>query len=237
MGNYQEHLKRLPPPLKEIETTPVRQHMFGNPFKIDKVKFFFKRFQEFCLMIYNFFLQRMMVDEADLDVVGPLGRGSKRPLSDPGSPRPTNRRKPGPLPKDYTTARGGSLSPRPTSPLPVVFPKTEILEKVTNENEKVPKPNVEKTKPPTVVKNVLGNSSQKNPNINLFKNSNYKNSPPGSPVNVPNIAPEVDGEEMEFTFEMNGVRGRFAVSGLWFENLFCQSIEVKRNFHYYSCRK
>ena len=38
MGNYQEHLKRLPPPLKEIETPPVRQHMFGNPFKIDKVR-------------------------------------------------------------------------------------------------------------------------------------------------------------------------------------------------------
>ncbi|KAL0268594.1 UNVERIFIED_CONTAM: hypothetical protein PYX00_010465 [Menopon gallinae] len=37
MGNYQEHLKRLTPPLKEIETAPVRQHMFGNPFKIDKV--------------------------------------------------------------------------------------------------------------------------------------------------------------------------------------------------------
>lgn len=36
MGNYQEYLKRQTPQLREIESTPVRQHMFGNPFKIDK---------------------------------------------------------------------------------------------------------------------------------------------------------------------------------------------------------
>lgn len=30
MGNYQEYLKRAPPALREIESTPVRQHMFGN---------------------------------------------------------------------------------------------------------------------------------------------------------------------------------------------------------------
>lgn len=41
MGNYQEYLKRIAPPLREIESTPVRQHMFGNPFKIDKVQFLF----------------------------------------------------------------------------------------------------------------------------------------------------------------------------------------------------
>lgn len=37
MGNYQEYLKRMQPQLREVESTPVRQHMFGNPFKIDKV--------------------------------------------------------------------------------------------------------------------------------------------------------------------------------------------------------
>lgn len=37
MGNYQEYLKRMQPQLREIESVPVRQHMFGNPFKIDKV--------------------------------------------------------------------------------------------------------------------------------------------------------------------------------------------------------
>lgn len=36
MGNYQEYLKRQTPQLREIESAPVRQHMFGNPFKIDK---------------------------------------------------------------------------------------------------------------------------------------------------------------------------------------------------------
>lgn len=30
MGNYQEYLKRMTPPLREIESAPVRQHMFGN---------------------------------------------------------------------------------------------------------------------------------------------------------------------------------------------------------------
>lgn len=37
MGNYQEYLKKTQPQLREIESAPVRQHMFGNPFKIDKV--------------------------------------------------------------------------------------------------------------------------------------------------------------------------------------------------------
>lgn len=37
MGNYQEYLKRMTSPLREVESMPVRQHMFGNPFKIDKV--------------------------------------------------------------------------------------------------------------------------------------------------------------------------------------------------------
>lgn len=30
MGNYQEYLKRMTPPLREIESVPVRQHMFGE---------------------------------------------------------------------------------------------------------------------------------------------------------------------------------------------------------------
>lgn len=34
---HQDYLKKMTPPLREIESTPVRQHMFGNPFKIDKV--------------------------------------------------------------------------------------------------------------------------------------------------------------------------------------------------------
>ena len=30
MGNYQDYLKKMPVPLREIESTPVRQHMFGE---------------------------------------------------------------------------------------------------------------------------------------------------------------------------------------------------------------
>ena len=29
MGNYQDYLKKMPVPLREIESQPVRQHMFG----------------------------------------------------------------------------------------------------------------------------------------------------------------------------------------------------------------
>ena len=37
MGNYQEYVKNSVPPLREIDTQPVRQHTFGNPFKVNKV--------------------------------------------------------------------------------------------------------------------------------------------------------------------------------------------------------
>lgn len=36
MGNYQEVLKKQPPALRELESTPTRLHMFGNPFKVNK---------------------------------------------------------------------------------------------------------------------------------------------------------------------------------------------------------
>ncbi|XP_012284732.1 integrator complex subunit 6 isoform X2 [Orussus abietinus] len=109
MGNYQEYLKRMTPPLREIESVPVRQHMFGNPFKIDK---------------------RMMVDEADIDMVGATSSTSKGglkrtlPPSDSGGPPaprpPPNKRKPGPIPKDVIVRRP-SYSPTstpPSSPIP-----------------------------------------------------------------------------------------------------------------------
>ncbi|XP_022697204.1 integrator complex subunit 6-like isoform X3 [Varroa jacobsoni] len=113
MGNYQEHLKRQTPPLREIESTPVRQHMFGNPFKIDK---------------------RMMVDEADAPDpqvglanstsgsgpgAGPSRKRPADPLTNQGRPK----RIKGPLPKDITlrprspsVGSCGSLSPLPSPP-------------------------------------------------------------------------------------------------------------------------
>lgn len=102
MGNYQEYLKRQTPQLREIESAPVRQHMFGNPFKIDK---------------------RMMVDEADIDLVGgstgnggPV-KGSKRSNSgESNGGRLPNKRKPGPLPKELVVRKPSTDSP-PASPV------------------------------------------------------------------------------------------------------------------------
>ncbi|XP_039274960.1 integrator complex subunit 6 [Nilaparvata lugens] len=110
MGNYQEYLKKMQPSLREVESTPVRQHMFGNPFKIDK---------------------RMMVDEADIDLVGgssPHRTGTKRNAGDAiSSPRPTSKRKPGPIPKDVLVRRpcpSPSPPPSPASPPPPASPPT-----------------------------------------------------------------------------------------------------------------
>lgn len=82
----------------------------GNPFKIDK---------------------RMMVDEADIDMVGSASSNSKTgslkrvtPPSDSGGPPtprpPPNKRKPGPIPRDVIVRRP-SYSPvntPPSSPIP-----------------------------------------------------------------------------------------------------------------------
>ncbi|XP_008577426.1 PREDICTED: protein DDX26B isoform X2 [Galeopterus variegatus] len=72
MGNYQEYLKTLPSPLREIDTDqPKRLHTFGNPFKQDK--------------------KGMMIDEADEFVAGPQNR-VKRP-GEPSSPTSSKRRR------------------------------------------------------------------------------------------------------------------------------------------------
>ena len=40
MSNYDEYPNRnsQPAPLREIDAAPVRQHVFGNPFKVNKVR-------------------------------------------------------------------------------------------------------------------------------------------------------------------------------------------------------
>ncbi|XP_026493645.1 integrator complex subunit 6 [Vanessa tameamea] len=101
MGNYQEYLKRMTPQLREIESQPVRQHMFGNPFKIDK---------------------RMMVDEADIDPMGAVrnsgggGVGGKRGAESPRAAPP--KRKAGPLPQHVVARRPST----PASPPPPAAP-------------------------------------------------------------------------------------------------------------------
>lgn len=82
MGNYQDYLKKQPTPLREIESTPVRQHMFGNPFKIDK--------------------KGMMVDEADSLGLTEMGSPSNKTKT-------PNQRRRGPLPKDFTLATKKSV--------------------------------------------------------------------------------------------------------------------------------
>jgi len=95
MGNYQDYLKKQPLPLRELESQPVRQHMFGNPFKINKN-----------LMMTD--EVSGIVDEVQLvGVSGPQGaggRGVKRSAEQGGAsmlhPAPPKRRK-GALPKDF----------------------------------------------------------------------------------------------------------------------------------------
>ncbi|KAJ8015097.1 hypothetical protein DPEC_G00022600 [Dallia pectoralis] len=73
MGNYQEYLKMMPSPLREIDPDqPKRLHTFGNPFKQDK--------------------KGMMIDEADEFVTGPQSK--KRGVTgDPNSGAALKRRR------------------------------------------------------------------------------------------------------------------------------------------------
>ncbi|XP_031629000.1 integrator complex subunit 6 [Contarinia nasturtii] len=84
MGNYQEYLKNKETPLREIEPTNVRQHMFGNPYKKDK--------------------HMVMVDEADLGEV--IMKPSPNPLGKKMEViNRTRKRKAGPIRKDYVFRR------------------------------------------------------------------------------------------------------------------------------------
>ncbi|XP_064638509.1 integrator complex subunit 6-like [Lineus longissimus] len=90
MGNYQEYLKKQSSPLREIEPAAVRQHLFGNPFKVNK---------------------NLMIDEADEAMPGQSTRSRRSPSQDssPGSHGP-KRRKPGPLPRDTPIRRPSQSS-------------------------------------------------------------------------------------------------------------------------------
>ena len=89
MGNYQEYLKNKETPLRELEPTNVRQHMFGNPYKKDK--------------------NMVMVDEADLGDVAPVKSPNKK-FVEPGMPRMSRKRKAGPIRKDFIFKRSSSSS-------------------------------------------------------------------------------------------------------------------------------
>ncbi|KAL7031953.1 hypothetical protein ACKWTF_007180 [Chironomus riparius] len=105
MGNYQEYLKRRETPLRELEPTNVRQHMFGNPYKRDK--------------------NMVMVDEAD-DGIDPNNGASNNKMQNITKKdiRMSRKRKAGPIRKDYIYKRarydfGYSLPPGlPCGPSP-----------------------------------------------------------------------------------------------------------------------
>uniref|UniRef100_A0A1B0CFM8 Putative dead box rna helicase n=1 Tax=Lutzomyia longipalpis TaxID=7200 RepID=A0A1B0CFM8_LUTLO len=106
MGNYQEYLKNKETPLREIEPTNVRQHMFGNPYKKDK--------------------HMVMVDEADLGDVAPMKPNT--PTTKKIDGKMTRKRKAGPISKDYKFRRmssGGSRPSTPSSPGGSVMSDTE----------------------------------------------------------------------------------------------------------------
>ncbi|XP_078415550.1 integrator complex subunit 6-like isoform X1 [Cetorhinus maximus] len=100
MGNYQEFLKHVPSPLRELDPDqPRRLHTFGNPFKLDK--------------------KGMMIDEADEFVSGPQNR-NKRPVEQSMAGVPKRRRCMSPLLKgrpptaaNYIGGKGPPLLPVP----------------------------------------------------------------------------------------------------------------------------
>ncbi|CAC5393898.1 INTS6 [Mytilus coruscus] len=96
MGNYQDYLKKQPPPLRELENAPARLHTFGNPFKVKE----------------NF----KMVDEADEANFGQQTPTRKRQHESPPSSPGPRKRKPGPLPRDFKLQRSPSLSSLDTPP-------------------------------------------------------------------------------------------------------------------------
>ncbi|KAK3564418.1 hypothetical protein QTP86_018806 [Hemibagrus guttatus] len=78
MGNYQEYLKMMPPPLREIDPDqPKRLHTFGNPFKQDK--------------------KGMMIDEADEFVTGPQNKKRGNTTESNSGTAPKRRRSMSPL--------------------------------------------------------------------------------------------------------------------------------------------
>uniref|UniRef100_UPI00398F7925 integrator complex subunit 6 isoform X2 n=1 Tax=Pristiophorus japonicus TaxID=55135 RepID=UPI00398F7925 len=113
MGNYQEYLKLMPSPLREIDPDqPKRLHTFGNPFKQDK--------------------KGMMIDEADEFVAGPQNKVKRLGESNtPGSLK--RRRSMSPLLRRPQTPpiinHIGGKGP-PSTPTPVAQPQSSLVKPV-----------------------------------------------------------------------------------------------------------
>lgn len=133
MGNYQDYLKKQPTPLRELESQPVRQHMFGNPFKTNKN-----------LMMMD--EVSGIVDEVQL-VGGPqqAARGVKRPADMGGliTPGPPKRRK-GALPKDFQYQ---SPSSSPAHSVEYPTPPPSPMHHATPPHPTVPAPSQHQPRP------------------------------------------------------------------------------------------
>ncbi|XP_067903166.1 integrator complex subunit 6 isoform X1 [Heterodontus francisci] len=121
MGNYQEYLKLMPSPLREIDPDqPKRLHTFGNPFKQDK--------------------KGMMIDEADEFVAGPQNK-VKRPgeSNTPGSLKrrrsmsPLLRRPQTPPIINHIGGKGPPSTPSPgTQPQPNLVKPVAVHKDINN---------------------------------------------------------------------------------------------------------
>ncbi|KYO34363.1 integrator complex subunit 6 [Alligator mississippiensis] len=124
MGNYQEYLKQIPSPLRELDPDqPRRLHTFGNPFKLDK--------------------KGMMIDEADEFVSGPQNKHKR-----PGEPNmqgiPKRRRCMSPLlrgrPQTTPVVNnhiGGKGPPTPITQAQTDFVKPVPIHKTSENNNEI----------------------------------------------------------------------------------------------------
>ncbi|KAM4700517.1 integrator complex subunit 6 isoform 2-T2 [Discoglossus pictus] len=116
MGNYQEYLKHIPSPLRELDSDqPRRLHTFGNPFKLDK--------------------KGMMIDEADEFVSGHQNK-HKRPGESNMQGVPKRRRCMSPLlrsrpqsPPVMNNHIGEKSPPPPVTEVLPDQPKAELIHK------------------------------------------------------------------------------------------------------------
>ncbi|XP_069614984.1 integrator complex subunit 6 [Ranitomeya imitator] len=129
MGNYQEYLRNIPSPLRELDADqPKRLHTFGNPFKLDK--------------------KGMMIDEADEFVTGHQNKHKR-----PGEPNmqgvPKRRRCMSPLLRNRPPSPvvnnhvGGKGSPAPAIQSPADMPKPAAINKHPSLHNILPTENAE----------------------------------------------------------------------------------------------
>lgn len=125
MGNYQDYLKKMPMPLREIESQPVRQHMFGNPFKFNKSMILDEVMDEMAPGMPGGGGPSQPGNERSGGGYSP--KGNKRQAQESLSlgfsgPMGAKRTKKGPLPKDYvfrkTPPSTPTHEPSPSPPPP-----------------------------------------------------------------------------------------------------------------------